>query len=249
MLTALSQSAADSIYTVQLARGPIQVSGVPLTCSRIARGNGHSGVKASAVDTLLDIGALEHLDEDERPSFVIDLSDPTARCEATLKIFHTNTSLESSKAILDLPETDAERALASEEFVRFKAWILRGPDSGPRTTTPNYHYGGVRWAYVTLRQRFRFVFGDKAAALPSVPPDEIPRAPSTCHPSQVGAGAHGSEPAGGSTGPAARVSPQVPTAKLFFEWRRIPLADDVPEHIRVVRSVDWVSSPLGPIDF
>lgn len=206
-------------------------------------------MKASAVDTLSDISALEHLGEDWRPSFVIDLSDPAARCRPTLKVLHANASLQSSRATLDLLEMDGERALASEEFVGFNNWILNAPDSSSQTIAPSHQYGGVRWTYVTLRHRFRFVSGDNAATLPSVPPDELPQAPGTQHPTQGGARARGPEPADGPTGPAVKASPEVPTAKFSFDWTRIPLTDDVPEHIRVARSVNWASSPLGPIEF
>lgn len=239
LLTTLSRSTPDRIYTIQLARGPIQVSGAPQTCSEKARGKEHFGMKASAVDMLSDISALEHLGEDWRPSFVIDLSDPAARCRPTLKILHANASLESSRATLDLLEVDGEHAHASEEFVRFKNWILNAPDPSSQTIAPSHQYGGVRWTYVTLRHRFRFVSGDKAATLPSVPPDEVPQAPGTQHPAQGGARARGPEPADDTTGPAVKVSPEVPTAKFSFDWTRIPLTDDVPEHIRVARSVDW----------
>lgn len=33
-----------------------------------------------------------------------------------------------------------------------------------------------------------------------------------------------------------------------FDWTRIPLTPDLPDHIRSARSVDWASTPLGPIE-
>ena len=33
-----------------------------------------------------------------------------------------------------------------------------------------------------------------------------------------------------------------------FDWTRIPLTPDLPDHIRFARSVDWASTPLGPIE-
>lgn len=122
-------------------------------------------MRASAIDTLLDISALEHLGEDWRPSFVIDLSDPADRCRPTLKVMHANVSLESSQATLDLLEMDGERALARREFVRFRNWILKAPYSNPRTIALSHQYDGVRWTSVTLRHKFRFVSGTSSPSL------------------------------------------------------------------------------------
>ncbi|XDG08431.1 hypothetical protein ABKA04_008046 [Annulohypoxylon sp. FPYF3050] len=33
-----------------------------------------------------------------------------------------------------------------------------------------------------------------------------------------------------------------------FDWTRIPITEDLPEHIRFARSIDWASTPLGPIE-
>ncbi|KAI1766680.1 hypothetical protein GGR53DRAFT_195395 [Hypoxylon sp. FL1150] len=33
-----------------------------------------------------------------------------------------------------------------------------------------------------------------------------------------------------------------------FDWTRIPITDDLPEHIQFARSRDWASTPLGPIE-
>lgn len=33
-----------------------------------------------------------------------------------------------------------------------------------------------------------------------------------------------------------------------FDWTRIPLSSDLPEHIHFARTVDWASTPLGPIE-
>lgn len=35
----------------------------------------------------------------------------------------------------------------------------------------------------------------------------------------------------------------------FFDWTRLPLSDSLPHHIQFARSVDWSSTPLGPIEF
>jgi hypothetical protein len=34
----------------------------------------------------------------------------------------------------------------------------------------------------------------------------------------------------------------------FFDWTRLPLAENLPRHIRFARSVDWAATSLGPIE-
>lgn len=35
----------------------------------------------------------------------------------------------------------------------------------------------------------------------------------------------------------------------FFDWTRLSLSPSLPEHIQFARSVDWASTPLGPIEY
>lgn len=35
----------------------------------------------------------------------------------------------------------------------------------------------------------------------------------------------------------------------FFDWTRLPLSSNLPRHIEFARSVDWASTPLGPIEY
>jgi hypothetical protein len=35
----------------------------------------------------------------------------------------------------------------------------------------------------------------------------------------------------------------------FFDWTRIAITPAVPSHIQFARSVDWASTPLGPIEY
>jgi hypothetical protein len=35
----------------------------------------------------------------------------------------------------------------------------------------------------------------------------------------------------------------------FFDWTRLPLTTSLPRHIQFARSVDWATTPLGPIEY
>uniref|UniRef100_A0A8H7N7Q2 PAS-like domain-containing protein n=1 Tax=Bionectria ochroleuca TaxID=29856 RepID=A0A8H7N7Q2_BIOOC len=41
---------------------------------------------------------------------------------------------------------------------------------------------------------------------------------------------------------------QAQIARPCFDWTRIPLMDDLPEHIRLARTTDWSSTSLGPTE-
>lgn len=34
----------------------------------------------------------------------------------------------------------------------------------------------------------------------------------------------------------------------YFDWTRIPMSDSLPEHIKLAKTLDWASTPLGPIE-
>ncbi|KAI8959679.1 hypothetical protein F5Y11DRAFT_296555 [Daldinia sp. FL1419] len=39
-----------------------------------------------------------------------------------------------------------------------------------------------------------------------------------------------------------------PVLQHSFDWTQIPFTDDLPEHIKFARSIEWASTPLGPIE-
>ncbi|PSN67097.1 hypothetical protein BS50DRAFT_493331 [Corynespora cassiicola Philippines] len=46
-----------------------------------------------------------------------------------------------------------------------------------------------------------------------------------------------------------REEPSPPHEQGFFDWTRLSLSPSLPRHIQFARSVDWASTPLGPIEF
>lgn len=41
---------------------------------------------------------------------------------------------------------------------------------------------------------------------------------------------------------------QYQPVRSFFDWTRIPMSDELPDHIKFAKSFDWASTPLGPIE-
>ncbi|KAF2494286.1 hypothetical protein BU16DRAFT_464514 [Lophium mytilinum] len=47
----------------------------------------------------------------------------------------------------------------------------------------------------------------------------------------------------------SRDANNMPKEMGFFDWTRLPITDNLPRHIQFARSIDWASTPLGPIEF
>ncbi|KAI5864773.1 hypothetical protein GGS23DRAFT_462863 [Durotheca rogersii] len=142
---------------------------------------------------------------------------------------------------------------------------------------PSFCYGGFSWTCSTVRDRYRFVSANISAASigrssldpllereasvdsrgRDATPNPQPRTPSDIVlPDRDYFGATPS--AGTEYRAEGNVSPHrddlTPEVVLplvsqpSFDWTRLPLTPDLPEHIYFARSRDWASTPLGPIE-
>jgi len=113
--------------------------------------------QASAESSTLSFwGITELLENDPRPSFVLDLEDSQGRDSQRLQIVFSNSPLQRhsrvSRLIHGRVGSPAE-AHEAEECARFKEWT-----SGTATST--FVYGALRWSCSTLRERWRIVNGN-----------------------------------------------------------------------------------------
>ncbi|KOS18942.1 Histidine protein kinase NIK1 [Escovopsis weberi] len=114
---------------------------------------------------LQDIGVLELLENDDRPTFLIDLSNPQNANHPGLPVVYSNATLRTAQGLQHLltPEQDdaAKPASVSPEFELFKSWVMTPPDPTETSEPPaqSFQYGGIPWVSTTLRRRFRFVSG------------------------------------------------------------------------------------------
>ncbi len=232
---------------------------------------------------LQDIGVVELLEQDERPTFIIDLANLANFNSPHLAILFANASLRASRGLLDRLSPDP----ADPDFSRFKAWALsfvRNSESAD-VSLPSWTYAGTSWTCSTLRRRYRFVSGNSAAvsATPSAPSplaqassvlDERARGPtptrdpttprerSYSHTEYFGDAERDEDPRRAHSEPPDVTESAVatPTARppalgatltsvrASFDWTRIAITPELPEHIRFARSIDWASTPLGPIE-
>ena len=125
---------------------------------------------------LQDVGVVELLEQDERPTFIIDLTNHANFGAGQLALLFANASLRASQKLLDLLSVDTSDPAAGADFSRFKAWVVsfvRHNESAD-VCLPSLTYGGISWTCSTIRRRFRFVSGNTAAV--SLTPTSLPLA-------------------------------------------------------------------------
>ncbi|KAJ3471391.1 hypothetical protein MRS44_001490 [Fusarium solani] len=238
---------------------------------------------------LQGIGVIEFLEQDERPTFLIDLDNAANGSRAGLHILYYNASLRVAHELLQFLTVDQEDASPETDFGRFKSWIMTSAKARTpsETNSATHVYAGITWTCSTLRRRFRFVSAragfpssrpssalpliDEAAApesrsvahspeMPVTPDAEIVDAPDYFGDAEPeGVTFSTSNPAGAEVDmqqDEARLHPDEFTNQVFqsqparsiFDWTRIPPSESLPPHIKFARSVDWASTPLGPIE-
>jgi len=255
----------------------------------------------SGLQILNNVGIIELLEQDERPTFIIDVAN-TANFHpgAPLQIVFANASLRAYESILEMiagkADLDSPGVAVTNDFPEFKAWTLSFVKNGESLDIclPSFLYGGVTWTSSTLRKRLRLISGSgnnimtgasgnssngplsSSSALSerkstfarsplgetSQPSDyfgdaTLPAIPSACSSPLPFTSSSGS--VSGNPPKQAMIAAQseVITNDLMqtrypesssFDWTRLPMSAALPRHIKFARSVDWASTPLGPIE-
>ncbi|CAI6081042.1 unnamed protein product [Clonostachys chloroleuca] len=232
---------------------------------------------------------IDLLDQDVRPTFLVDMGNPANASRAGLHILFYNRALRTSHHVLRLLTVDQEDVPRAAEYGNFKAWAIsstKGRD-GQDVPPPPHIYGGITWTCSTLRRRFRFVSGntplepiqaespaplaDAPAAIDQQGEDPTPDIPLTPEVDPVDPSDYFGDARRKSSQAESIVEtiPEIPLldtesrhhpddftnevlqaqiARPCFDWTRIPLMDDLPEHIRLARTTDWSSTSLGPTE-
>ncbi|CAI4218611.1 unnamed protein product [Parascedosporium putredinis] len=265
---------ADGITAVRLPKGVLPTNSQAQGYFGSFRSLEDSQFDLAPNRALQDIGIVELLDKDIRPCFVVDLTSSTPK-EPKMSVVYANESLRSYTVIRNLVNAFDAKLTTDSEISRFKDWVL---GRGSLLGSPNNHhphgYAGVLWTFVTLRNRFRVVSGSNAplptaSTLGPPSPDAMTNGPSAVSSTDgelMSDGGDGSEDALSGSGLDMAGACHIPDDakstqglhlgnisqpspnRISFDWTRVALTDDVSEHIRFARSVDWASTPLGPID-
>lgn len=179
----------DAVRTVRLPKGHISSASPARAQSMSTFSSGRSAESQSShsldgrfmsseLHDLQGVGVIELLDQDERPTFIIDLVGPSNFGPGPLNIIWRNAAMRAAVGVDELISKSAEDNV---DFSRFKAWIVsfvkekRSMD----VCLPSLSYGGISWTCSTVRNRFRFVSGNSAAvSITPTSPAPIARASS-----------------------------------------------------------------------
>ncbi|KAJ4290740.1 hypothetical protein N0V88_006489 [Collariella sp. IMI 366227] len=212
---------SDRVTTLRLPKGQVSATSPP-----------------SAVQLLQGIGVVELLEQDERPTFIIDLNDPANFSPGSLHLIYANAALRTAPAVLELLQPDEPLSGNSPEYSGFKAWVvsLGGDRAGPNTFPSNDLNLSGPWTGQDpeLRRERSDYFGPTGQAHVRSHSEPRSRADSTA------------DTVIRNLDDLVLASPQLRTT---FDWTRIPIDDpNLPPHHRFARLYDWASTPLGPIE-
>ena len=175
------------IKTVTLARGTFSGLSPPGATSALSsRSSERSSIprtaspdgrdKDDSLRILGSVGIVELLEQDPRPTFIIDLTDSLNYSSGSILMMFGNSSLRSNPSLLELVTGRATNSSPGAPFVntspRFKSWLLclGGQGEIPDVNPPPMEYGGVIWSCLTLRKRLRVVSGSGPYSIsPSLP--------------------------------------------------------------------------------
>lgn len=180
----------ETTHTVKLPRGNVHAASPARSGSTSAGSGSWSSVEPAASSTrspnstslppglqvLQGVGVIELLEQDERPTFIIDLLNPINANKPGLHLMYANAALRASSGTLKLLAVEGDQAARDVEYSNFKSWLLScvKNNESMNVCLPSHAYGGITWTCSTLRRRFRFISASASAV--SVGSPEAPEA-------------------------------------------------------------------------
>ena len=185
----LSKTREDSgIKTVTLARGTFNGLSPPgPTAAASGRSSERSSLPRTAspdsrekndpLRVLASIGIVELLEQDGRPTFIVDIGDFAnyAPDSSRLQILFANNALRASASTWELVAGQSAASTPEDSTAhatqQFRAWLLSIVLQGGNTdVNPSpVEYGGIAWSCYTLRKRLRVVSGVVSAPALHIP--------------------------------------------------------------------------------
>ena len=167
-----------AVITVKLARGSFDASNGPsrksnlssrrgsIDRSSISRATIHEqGGQSSSLQLLNQVGVIELLDQDERPTFIIDLGDEANLEPGELMVVFANASLRSHIGLFDSVagkfSQDSSGPVPMAAFTEFKSWLTGFTQNheSPGMPLAFFVFEGLVWTCCTLRKRLRIIKG------------------------------------------------------------------------------------------
>ncbi|MCJ1302114.1 hypothetical protein MMC08_004915 [Hypocenomyce scalaris] len=193
------------IKTVRLARGSVNIGSPSRAASTPAGRDSMDRTsiprvstpddreKTSGLQFLGQVGIIELLEQDERPTFIIDLGNSTNFQPGPLQIVFANAALRGYPGFVDMlsgrNHQHSPVYAVTTTFPEFKAWSIsfvknhRSLD----VSLPSFLYAGVTWTSSTLRKRLRLISGNLSSIPTSISSNTHPIATSVAsNPPSVG---------------------------------------------------------------
>ncbi|KHN96745.1 ATPase-like, ATP-binding domain protein [Metarhizium album ARSEF 1941] len=182
MLSSTKEEPSSAVTTVKLPHANVQPAASAMSGSTPPSMGSSVDMSAPALSPDLriaspslqliqSIGAIELVEQDTRPTFLIDMLAPTTAPpnQPSLHILYGNTALRSSRDIAEIVGLEPAESMDIVNFQRFAAWATSLPSSraSHEPTSPFHVYGGINWTYATIRRRFRFISGNVSVGRPS----------------------------------------------------------------------------------
>ncbi|TQN70603.1 Hybrid signal transduction histidine kinase K [Colletotrichum shisoi] len=180
VLLARLREDTEAVHTVRLPRGtvhshrPVRSGSTPGSSSLSSSADAtlpsstkspNSQTLPQGLHILRGVGVVELLEQDERPTFIIDLANPVNIQKTGLHLLYANAALRASAGILELLSVEGDDTSNNTDYVNFKSWttsfVLNHESLD--VCLPSHKYGGITWTCSTLRKRFRFVSGSTSA--------------------------------------------------------------------------------------
>lgn len=169
-----AQGEERNVKTVTLARGSFANAEAPSTSARgyarsrvsseqnrfESRSPDHLPEKPDALKLFQRAGAAELLEQDQRPTFVVDLADQFNYGTEGIQIIYANPAFHAQPSFLDQATLDSLIGASSDTHLSpLKAFVLaRSPAGKPvEKQSSTIVEGNVLWAISTLRGRLRVI--------------------------------------------------------------------------------------------
>ena len=176
MLGKANKEEAGKVKTLRLARGtptspgrpnrPLRTpSGQSLPSPSIKLRSPAEDTKSASLSLLQQSSILELLDQDDRPTFVIDLGNNANLEPGPLSIVFSNLALRAVAGLQEMitgkTDLNSPGLNATTAFNEFKAWVTSYVKNNQSldVTLPSFSYAGATWICSTLRKRLRLIRG------------------------------------------------------------------------------------------
>ena len=193
MLSKANKEDNGAVRTLKLARGSMN-TGSPSrpAAARTPSGSGRSFIslsskskspesvgKSNALVALSQIGVTELLEQDERPTFILDLGDHHNFEPGPLRVLYANAALKAVPYIYDriigIAGQESPGLTVTTMFSDFKAWAMSfvKDHESLDVALPSFFFIGWTWTMCSLRKRFRVIRGSPGSdrqSFPSNPP-------------------------------------------------------------------------------